>query len=59
MRTIAEGLVRGVPAAAETDDRPAGQTEGFAFRIEYLELALNPNGSVVIDSNSRGRHFFS
>jgi len=59
MRSIAKGLVRGVPTAAETDNRPTGQAEGFAFRIEYLELALNPNGSVVIDSNFRGRHFFS
>jgi hypothetical protein len=59
MRAIAEGLVRGVPTAAETDGRPTGQTEGFAFRIEYFELALNPDGSVVIDRNFCRRHFFS
>jgi hypothetical protein len=56
---IAEGLVCGVPAATETDDRPAGQAEGFAIRIEDFEVAFNPNGSVVIDSKFRGRHFFS
>jgi len=59
VRAIAEGLVCGVPAAAETDGRPASQAEGFSFRIEDLEVAFYADRSVVIHSNFRGRHFFS
>jgi len=59
VRAIAEGLVCGVPAAAEPDGRPAGQAKGFSFRIKDLEVSFHSDGSAVIDRNFRGRHFFS
>jgi hypothetical protein len=59
VRAITKGLVRGVPATAETDGRPAGQAKGFTFGIEDLEVAFNADRSVVIHRNFRGRHFFS
>jgi hypothetical protein len=59
VRPVAKGLVRGVPAAAETDDRPTGQAEGLALRIYDFEVAFYADGSVVIDSDFRSRHFFS
>jgi hypothetical protein len=59
MRAITEGLVCGVPATAQPDGRPARQTKGLSFRIKDLEVAFHADGSVVIDSNFRGRHSFS
>jgi hypothetical protein len=59
MRAIAEGLVCGVPAAAEADGRPSGQAKGLSFRIKDFEVSFHSDGSVVIDRNFRGRHFFS
>jgi hypothetical protein len=59
MRAIAEGLVCGMPATAEPDGRPAGQAKGLSFGIKDLKVAFHPDGTVVIDSNFRGRHFFS
>jgi len=59
MGAIAKGLVCGVPAAAEPDGGPAGQTEGLTLRIKNLELAFDADGAVVIDGDFRGGHFLS
>jgi hypothetical protein len=59
VRAITKGLVRGVPATAETDGRPASQAKEFTFGIEDLEVAFNADRSVVIHRYFRGRHFFS
>jgi hypothetical protein len=59
MRAIAEGLVCRVTASAEPDGRPAGQAKGLSLRIKDLEVAFHADGTVVIDSNFRSRHFFS
>jgi hypothetical protein len=58
MGAVAEGLVCGVPAAAEPDGRSAGQTEGLSFRVKDFEFAFDAYRSVVIDRNFRGWHFF-
>jgi hypothetical protein len=59
MRAIAERLVCGVPATAEPDGSPSSQAKGFSLGIKDFEIAFHAYGSVVIDSNFRGRHFFS
>jgi hypothetical protein len=48
-----------MPATAEPDGRPAGQAKGLSLGIKNLKVAFHPDGTVVIDSNFRGRHFFS
>jgi hypothetical protein len=59
MRAIAERLVCGVPATAEPDGGPFSQAKGFSLGVKNFEIAFHAYGSVVIDSNFRGRHFFS
>ena len=59
MRTIAERLVGGVPTTTEPNGGASGQAKGLAFGIQDLKIAFHAQGSVVIDSNFRGRHFFS
>jgi hypothetical protein len=59
MGTVTERLVCGMPTAAKPDGRPTGQAEGFAFRIENLKVAFYADGTVVVDSDLRGRHLFS
>jgi hypothetical protein len=59
MRTVAERLVCGVPASAEADHRTPGETKRIAQRIDNFKVALNPDGSVVINRNFRGCHLFS
>src|SRR5438552_5018357 len=59
MRAIAERLVGGVPTTAEPNGGASGQAKGLAFGIQDLKIAFHAQGSVVIDSNFRGRHFFS
>jgi hypothetical protein len=55
---VAEWLVRGVPATAETDRGPPSQAKGFSFGINDLEVAFNADRTVVIDCYFRGNHFF-
>src|SRR6266576_2682597 len=59
MRAIAERLVCGVPATAEPDSGPSSQAKWFSLGIKNFEIAFHAYGSIVIDSNFRGRHFFS
>jgi hypothetical protein len=59
MRTIAKRLVCRMSAAAEADNRPASQAEGFSFGIKDLEFAFDADRTVVIDSDPDGRHLFS
>jgi hypothetical protein len=59
MGTVTERLVCGMPTAAKPDGRPASQSKRSAFRIENLKLAFYADGTVVVDSDLRGRHFFS
>ena len=59
VRAIAKRLVSRMPATAEPNGGAASQTEGLALRIEDLEVAFYPDGSVVIDRDFRGRHCFS
>ena len=58
VRAITKGLVGRVPATAEPDRGPSRQAKGLTFGIEYLEVALYPDRSVVIDCYFRGHHFF-
>ncbi len=59
VRAIAERLVSRVPAPTKSDGGSAGQAKGLSFWIKNLELAFHSDRSVMIDCNSRGRHFFS
>jgi len=59
MGAVAEWFVCRVPAAAEPNGRPARQSKRSTFRIKDLEVAFYADRTVVIDSNLRGRHFFS
>jgi hypothetical protein len=59
MRAIAERLVGGVPTTTEPNGGASGQAKGLTFGIQDLKIAFHAQGSVVIDSNFRGRHFFS
>ena len=59
MGAVAEWLVGGVSAAAEADNRPASQPEWLSFGIKNLKFAFDANGTVVIDGDLGGRHFFS
>jgi hypothetical protein len=48
-----------MPTAAKPDGGPASQSKRSAFRIENLKLAFYADGTVVVNSDLRGRHFFS
>src|SRR6266550_3259166 len=58
MRAIAERLVCGVPTTAEPNGGPTSQAKGFSLGIKNFEIAFHADGSIVIDSNFRGHHFF-
>ena len=47
MGAIAEGLIRGVAAAAERELRAAGQAEGLAVGVEDFEIAFDAERAVV------------
>jgi hypothetical protein len=59
MGAVAERLICGVPTAAKPYGGPAGQSKRSALRIENLKFAFDADGTVVVDSDLRGRHFFS
>jgi hypothetical protein len=54
--SVAEGLVLGVAAAAETDGRAAGEAESRACGVDDLEVAFNSNGAVAETSDFGGGH---
>src|SRR5215472_12318868 len=54
--TVAEGLVGGVAATAKRDFRPAGEPEGFSSGIDNLEVAFDPQRTVVRGSDFRCGH---
>ena len=56
VRTVAEGLVGGVAATAKRDFRPAGESEGFSSGIDDLEVAFDPQRTVVRGSDFRCGH---
>lgn len=49
---IAEGLVLGLAATAESDHGTAGEAERLPGRVENLEIALDADRAVVVHSNS-------
>ena len=51
MGSIAERDVPGMATAAETDRRPARETEGLAFLIDNLKIAFHANGAIVDNRN--------
>src|SRR5205085_7431510 len=55
VRAVAERLVVALPAAAQPDDRPAGDVVLVALRVVDLEVALDAERSVVVHRNLR-RH---
>ena len=58
MAAIAKGLVFGMPAAAQRNNRPSRQAECLAGRIANLELPLNADGAIGYTGDFRGRHDF-
>ena len=59
VRTVAERLISGMPATAESDCCPASQPEGFALGIKDFEITFYADRSVMVDCNSSGGHLFS
>jgi hypothetical protein len=59
MGTVAERLVCGMAATAKTDGGASRQSVRLSFGIHDFKIAFDANGSVVIDSDFRCRHFFS
>src|SRR5258706_7221734 len=57
--TVTERLVCGMPTATKPDGGPASQSKRPSFGIKNLKFAFYANGTVVIDRNPRGCHFFS
>src|SRR6266568_3975466 len=57
MGTVTERLARGVPATAKPDSGPASQAKRSTLWIKNLKVAFYADGTVVIDSDLRGRHF--
>ena len=55
MRAVAEGLVRGVAAAAQRHDRAPGQLERCSLRVHDFEIAFDSDGAVVLYGDF-GRH---
>jgi len=53
MRAVAERLVLGLSAAAQTDGGPPGQIERFSFHIVNRKLALDLNRAVIVDRDLR------
>jgi hypothetical protein len=51
VRAIAEGLVCGMSAAAETDGSASGQAEFISGWINNLEIAFDKDRAVVFESN--------
>ena len=48
---IAERLVLGLPAAAERDRGPSGESEGSARRVDDLEIAFDAEIAVGLDGD--------
>jgi len=59
MGTVTERLVCGMPTAAKPYGGPASQSKRPTLWIKNLKLAFYTDGTVVVDSDLRGRHFFS
>jgi hypothetical protein len=57
VRTVAEGLVRGISASAEADGRTSRQAEFLTLGIEYFEIAFNLDRTVVVDYDFRSCHY--
>jgi hypothetical protein len=54
---IAEGLLFRKATAAKADDGAPGKSVLFSFCVVDREFPLDPNGSIVNDSNFRGHRF--
>jgi len=59
MGAVAERFVPRMAAATEPDGGPASQSKRSAFRIKHLKVTFYADGTVVVDSDLRGRHLFS
>ncbi len=58
MRAVAEGLVGGVPAAAERDDGAACKPVCVAGWVQDFEVAFDANGTVSEDGDFSFFHDF-
>jgi hypothetical protein len=56
VRTVAEGLIGRVAAAAEANRRASGQAEGGALRIHDLKVAFHADTTVVANGDFRRSH---
>jgi hypothetical protein len=54
---VAEGLIRGVAAAAKRNRRAPSQAESRALRIHDFEISFDSNRSIAIDRDFRRCHF--
>ena len=59
MRTVTEGLIFGMAAAAKSDGGSAGKAEWFALRVDDFEVAFYANVAIVIDDDFRRGHSVS
>ena len=53
---VAKRRVCGLAAAAERDGGPATEAEGVSDLIDNLEIAFQPDGTVVEDSHTSAGH---
>ena len=51
MGPVAEGLIFGVAAAAQSDDGSSAESEGLAFHIGDLKFSFNADGTIGIDGD--------
>jgi len=58
VRAVAEGLVLGGAAPAESQNLPAGQVELLPHCIADYEIPLDPERSIVVARNFHIAHVF-
>jgi hypothetical protein len=50
---VAEGLIGGMTAAAESNGGASGETEFISGGIDNLEIAFDQDGAVILECNFR------
>jgi hypothetical protein len=53
VRAVAEGLIGGMTAAAESNGGASGETEFISGGIDNLEIAFDQDGAVILECNFR------
>ena len=56
VRTVAEGLIGGLAAAAQGDHFAPCESELVSLGVENLEISFDPDGSVVVNRYLGIRH---